>query len=93
MRRINQNVALVAIASSVTADVMNNGAFSYGSGDGSFATDSGHGDKHGEYHKNPWQHTVVHHKTANDYHKDPWIERNAIDGTDPTRDGWYSPYQ
>lgn len=53
---------------------------------------SGHDHKHGELHKNPWKHTVVHHKTANDYHKDPWTDRNAIEGKDPTRDGWYSPY-
>ena len=27
---------------------------------------------HGHNHKNPWYHTVVHHKSANDYTLDPW---------------------
>ena len=27
---------------------------------------------HGHNHKNPWYHTVVHHKHAEDYELDPW---------------------
>ena len=72
---------------------MPQGAFEYGSGHGSFAAHSGHDHKHGQFHKNPWQHTVVHHKTANDYNKDPWSKRNNIVSKDTTRDDWYSPYQ
>ena len=31
---------------------------------------------HGHNHKNPWYHTVVHHKHAEDYELDPWSRRN-----------------
>ena len=41
--------------------------FSYGSGHGSYGTHLGHDHKQGSYHKNPWNHTVVTHTTANDY--------------------------
>ena len=45
---------------------------------------------HGHNHKNPWYHTVVHHKHAESYELDPWADRNAADDE---RTGWYSPYQ
>ena len=93
MRSPKLAVTLIAVVSSVNADVMTNGAFSYGSGHGSYATNGGSAAPAGQYHKNPWGHTVVHHKTAEDYAKDPWIARNNIANTDNTRDSWYSPYQ
>ena len=50
MRTSTLTVALISVASSVTAyggDTMNNGAFTYGAGHGSFAAHSGHDHKHG----------------------------------------------
>ena len=79
--------ALALIAASAVAGPSH--GFSYGSGHGSYGTHLGHDHRHGSYHKNPWSHTVVHHKTANDYQRDPWDQREE----DSTRAGWYSPYQ
>jgi len=40
--------------------------------------------EHGHNHKNPWHHTVVHHKSADDYHSDPW-EKRGFRGGDALR--------
>ena len=74
----------LALLAATAANASDPQGFSYGSGHGS------HPVKRGEYHKNPWQHTVVTHTTAQDYQRDPFEVR---DSASATRSGWYSPYQ
>ena len=74
----------LALLAATAANASDPRGFSYGSGHGSYPV------KRGEYHKNPWQHTVVTHTTAMDYQRDPFETR---DSASATRSGWYSPYQ
>ena len=74
----------LALLAATAANASDPRGFSYGSGHGSYPV------KRGEYHRNPWQHTVVTHTTAMDYQRDPFETR---DRASATRAGWYSPYQ
>jgi len=74
----------LALLAATAANASDPKGFSYGSGHGSYPV------KRGEYHKNPWQHTVVTHTTAHDYQRGPFETR---DSASATRSGWYSPYQ
>ena len=74
----------LALLAATAANASDPRGFSYGSGHGSYPV------KRGEYHRNPWQHTVVTHTTAMDYQRDPFETR---DSASATRSGWYSPYQ
>ena len=78
------NKFALALLAATAANASDPRGFSYGSGHGSYPV------KRGEYHKNPWQHTVVTHTTAMDYQRDPFETR---DSASATRSGWYSPYQ
>ena len=80
--------ALALLAATAVASAPE--GFSYGSGHGSYGTHRGHEHKRSDTHKNPWQHTVVTHKTANGYQRDPWDNR---DEESAARATWYSPYQ
>ena len=74
----------LALLAATAANASDPRGFSYGSGHGSYPV------KRGEYHKNPWQHSVVTHTIAQDYQRDPFEVR---DRASAARAGWYSPYQ
>ena len=84
-------LALLASAASAVEFTGSRYGVSHGSGYGFGPHHGNHNSHaHGHNHKNPWYHTVVHHKSAQDYELDPWVRRN---GADTEREGWYSPYQ
>ena len=85
------SLALLAGAVSAAEYTGNHYGVNHGSGYGFGPHHGNHSSHaHGHNHKNPWYHTVVHHKSTQDYELDPWVRRN---GADADRTGWYSPYQ